>query len=654
MRIGTSVAVLATGCVVLLGATTMIVWRHSEQTLTTKQNELVTKQATAMGVGVAAQVAATRAVYAKQIVGGLKPHGTVFAVNPGEGEAPLPAVFINGVSKALAAKGGKDSVSFVLRSGWNINRKQGIVSDFERRGWENLLEQEASLRAVPVDQRAGRYEPFSERATVPDGSAVMKVMTADLASVASCVSCHNKLEKSAEVLALRGKGPEKRFKLGDLMGSVVTTVPIRGAEAMVADLAATQQAATQRLWIAVITGIVVASGAGFVFGRSLSRRVGIVTAGFQAIAEGDLTRRLEISSKDEIGQIANEFNRFAQSLQTSMEEIRAMAGSVGASSRELASTAGQLASGAEDSKRRSSSSAAAAEEMSVNMSEMATSSERIAVDVKVVADAVEGMTGSVGAIAESAEQAAAVAADAAQLAEDSDAKVRDLGNAADQIGKVIEVIQDIAEQTNLLALNATIEAARAGDAGKGFAVVAAEVKELARQTASATQDINGRIKGIQQSSGEATRVIGEIGGVVRKMHEFSRRIAEAVEQQSGTTKEIARTISGSSSAVNAVSSGVAESASASREITENIAHLDQAASQTAEGAASTKHAGAQLSELSERLESLVSRFRVERYDDEEEDRTHGDETVAESNQWDENGHDAEGDLLVTASQRHSS
>jgi len=213
-------------------------------------------------------------------------------------------------------------------------------------------------------------------------------------------------------------------------------------------------------------------------------------------------------------------------------------------------------------------------------------------------------------VSKSAERAAGVADNAAQLVSTSNSQIGELGGAADEIGKVIEVIQDIAEQTNLLALNATIEAARAGDAGKGFAVVATEVKELAKQTASATEDIRKRIKGIQGSSGRAVKSISDISDVVKQVNELSRMIASAVEEQSITTKEIARNMVQSSTAAQMVSRGVAESATATHEITRNIVGVDQAARQSAQGAAQTQTTGRELSSVAEQLQGLVGQFKV--------------------------------------------
>lgn len=198
-----------------------------------------------------------------------------------------------------------------------------------------------------------------------------------------------------------------------------------------------------------------------------------------------------------------------------------------------------------------------------------------------------------------------------ELAEVSNAKVGDLGTAADEIGKVIEVIQDIAEQTNLLALNATIEAARADEAGRGFAVVATEVKELAKQTASATDNIRRRIEAIQSSTDEAVDSIRSISDIISDVNEVARTIASAVEEQSITTKQIAGNVSQTASAAEVVSRSVSESATASREITESISRVDQGLNRTASGASQTKSAGEGLQQLATEMQELVGLFRLE-------------------------------------------
>ncbi|MCK4660729.1 MAG: cache domain-containing protein [Phycisphaerae bacterium] len=328
------------------------------------------------------------------------------------------------------------------------------------------------------------------------------------------------------------------------------------------------------------------------------------------VADGDLTQQIDIDQKDEIGLLAKALNGMVENLQKTMRNLTDNAQTLAGSSTELSATATQLAGGAEETTSQSATVASAAEEMSTNMNNMAASTEQMSTNVKTVASAVEEMTASIGEVAKNAEQAAGVADEASRLAQTSNENIGQLGAAADEIGKVIETIQDIAEQTNLLALNATIEAARAGDAGKGFAVVATEVKELAKQSADATEDIRKRIEGIQGSTGTAVQSIGEISEVIKKVNEVSRTIASAVEEQSITTKEIAQNVAQTATAAETVSTGVAESAVASQEITKTIAGVDQAARQTAEGAAQTQTAGGELSKLGEQLQSLVGQFKV--------------------------------------------
>jgi len=329
-----------------------------------------------------------------------------------------------------------------------------------------------------------------------------------------------------------------------------------------------------------------------------------------AEGEGDLTKRLDDSGKDELAEVARWFNQFVSKLQGIIRDIATNAQTLSGSSTELSATATELASGAEETTTQSQTAASAAEEVSTNMTNVSASVEEMTTNVKTVASAVEEMTASISEIARNAGQASSVAGGAAKLAKTSNESVGQLGTAADEIGKVIETIQDIAEQTNLLALNATIEAARAGDAGKGFAVVATEVKELAKQTAIATEDIRGRIEAIQESTSGAVTSIGQISEVIQEVNDVSQVIASAVEEQSITTKEIAQNISQTSDAAAAVSSGIADSATATQEISRNITGVNDAAKQTAQGATQTQVAGSELSKLSEGLQSLVGQFKV--------------------------------------------
>jgi methyl-accepting chemotaxis protein len=608
MKLSAKVTLLSCASIFILGVGVAYVWYNAEKSLSTKQKELVDSQALATGISVAQQVAATRAIYAKNIVGELKPKGVKFSQNPQEGEAPLPAVFVNNISQKLSDAVGQDGPTFVLRSGWNLNPDQGMTSEFETEGWQHLLENEAEAVDLPPEERASRYSPYNKRITV-DGVPVMQVMTPDLASVPSCVNCHNKLEQTADVLAMRGTDEPKVFQLGDLMGAVVTTVPLAKAEAIVSDLAAAQAATSTKLWSVIGIGFALAFIVSLVLGKSIARRFNSVTSVLQNM-EGDLTQRLDDTQKDEIGDLSRWFNSYLEKLHGVISKIVGHTHSLAQSSEQLQSSAGDMAKGANETSTQSSTVASAAEEMSINMKNMADTSENVSGNVKSVSAAVEEMSSSIQEVSKNAEQAAQVADQAAELTQVSNEKIGQLGSAADEIGKVIEVIQDIAEQTNLLALNATIEAARAGDAGKGFAVVATEVKELAKQTADATENISQRISAIQNTTGESVEAIAKISEVIQKVNQVSKTITTTVEQQSDATSEIAKNITQAADATQAVSTGISETASASQEITQSISSVDQATTRTNQGATQTQQAGQALAQLAEELRNQVSQFKV--------------------------------------------
>jgi methyl-accepting chemotaxis protein len=349
------------------------------------------------------------------------------------------------------------------------------------------------------------------------------------------------------------------------------------------------------------------------------REVSELSGVLQAIANGDLTLDYQVAPGDEdtldvrsvFSNIATAVNSMGDKLRGLIRNLTSNASQLSSTSTQLSSTANDLASGAEETTGQSATVAAAAEEMSTNMTNMAASTEEMTANVQSVAKAVDELTASITEIARTAEQASTIARSATELTESSNQTIGQLGQAAEEIGKVIEVIQDIAEQTNLLALNATIEAARAGEAGKGFAVVATEVKELARQTADATQDIRVRIEGIQSSTKEAVRSIANVGEAIQQVNSTSATIASAVEEQSITTKEIAANVNQTASATTMVSTGVAECASACSEISRNIVGVDEAAKQTSQGASQTQTVGAQLSELAHELQSIVGQFKVD-------------------------------------------
>lgn len=253
-----------------------------------------------------------------------------------------------------------------------------------------------------------------------------------------------------------------------------------------------------------------------------------------------------------------------------------------AAAEELSATASQMASNAQKTSSESTNASAAAEQVTRGVQAVATNTEEMAASIKE--------------IAKSSSEAATVSKETMARAQATNQTITQLGVSSQEIGNVIKVISSIAQQTNLLALNATIEAARAGDAGKGFAVVANEVKELAKQTAKATDDITNKIGTIQKDSQGAVDAIGEIAKVIEKLNGISTSIAAAVEEQSATTNEVSRVVMESSKGVEG--------------ITETIKVVSTTAQQGSAGATQTLEAARGMSQLAEKLKDLVKKIRV--------------------------------------------
>jgi len=609
MKIKTQISLLTVGCVTFLGVAIGLVWLRADQRIREMQDQLVTNQAVRIGKTIAQQVAATRATYSRDIVAQLKPQGVTFSQTPADGEAPLPAVFIGHVSARMKEEAGEDAASFVLRSAWNVNPEQGLDTDFETNGWQHLLQQDQAGK-----KKSAEFDPFWQRGILADGSEVIRVMTPDLASSQSCVDCHNRLEQSPEIRTQRGATPLKQFALGDLMGAVVTSVPIAESQAIVSELADTQAAVSLQIWAVVGIGLASAVFASLFIGRRIGGPISRATAYAKSIAGGNLDDRYEIVAHGEVGELAAAMDEMRDNLAVLVEQLTDNSEVLGSAAGQLTESSVSLADDAYQATEQSSAVAAAAEEMSVNMNNMAQSTEDVSGTVKQLAQSIEEMKSTIVEMAANASKSADVADQAASLVEVSSTKIGDLGTAANEIGKVIEVIQDIAEQTNLLALNATIEAARAGEAGKGFAVVATEVKELAKQTAAATEDIRKRIEGIQGSTGEAVRAIEKISDVIHNVNEVSSTMAAAVEEQSVTTRQIAENVAHTALAAESVATGVRECAGASGEITQNIARVDNVLRDTADGVRQSKAAGDKFNELASRIRSLIGRFKRARTD----------------------------------------
>jgi methyl-accepting chemotaxis protein len=339
------------------------------------------------------------------------------------------------------------------------------------------------------------------------------------------------------------------------------------------------------LTIAVTTFAAVGSGifVAVFLSRGIAGATRSVLAQAEAIAAGDLTRDdLKVRSQDELGDLTTAINKMSGGLKRMILAITENAIQVANASEELNTTSQQITANCEETSAQADVVSKAAQSVSQNL--------------QTVASGAEEMGASIKEIAKNATEAAKVATSAVKVAESTTATVSRLGDSSTEIGQVIKVITSIAQQTNLLALNATIEAARAGEAGKGFAVVANEVKELAKETAKATEDISRKIEAIQTDTKAAVDAIASISGVINQINDISSTIATAVEEQNATTNEMSRNVS--------------EAAQGSSEIASNITGVAEAAEGTSRGSADTQKAAHELVQMSSQLRGLVEQFKL--------------------------------------------
>jgi methyl-accepting chemotaxis protein len=417
---------------------------------------------------------------------------------------------------------------------------------------------------------------------------------------------------SPEAVALAmGEGVDK---FDSMRGHINKLTEIVDADAAAAGSGAASAFNRLKMILAAITfGSILVGGALTMFiSNGITSPLGRMIHMLRDIAEGegDLTRRIADQSGTETQELAEWFNLFVGRVHSIIKDVAQNSGQLNAASGNLLNLAGNLKNSSTMMTGKSNTVAAAAEQMSANMNSVAAAMEEFAVNIGTVATSSEEMTSTIEEISTSTGKAKVITGQAVAAAGKASVQVNELGVAAQDIGKVTETIAAISSQTNLLALNATIEAARAGEAGRGFAVVANEIKELAQQTARATEEIRDKIQGIQQTTGQTVLEIGQISTVIHDVDTIVGSIAAAVEEQSVTTRDIAGNVGQASTGVQQVNENIAQADTVIRSIAKDVAAVSTSSEEVASTAQSMHEHSGTLATLAGNLDSVVNTFKI--------------------------------------------
>jgi methyl-accepting chemotaxis protein len=526
----------------------------------------------------AKQFKTIRGYYTKNIISKAKKDGNLkpsFDHKTMEKGIPLPATFIHDVSELLA----KSDTQIKLTSPYPFpNRANRKLDDFQQNAWE-VLSKDPKQTYVRNDTINGRE--------------VVRVGIADTMVAQGCVNCHNS----------RADTPKDDWKLGQTRGvlEIVSAIDVQLARGSVIS--------RNLIIILAILGLIMTAIAVY-FARTVANPIRNLVEVVGDLAAGNTEIEVPgVNRKDEVGLIGQAVEVFRQNTveKNRLETERATASENASAekhdmlnkmAKEFQSSVGEVVSAVSAASTELQSSAQSmtgtADHTSEQSSNVAAAAERASVNVQTVSSAAEELSASIGEIKNQVTQSSDISQQAVEAVNQTNAKVKGLAEAADKIGEVVQMITDIAEQTNLLALNATIEAARAGEAGKGFAVVASEVKNLANQTAKATDEIGGQISGIQTATQDSVDAIEGIGSIVNQINDIAIAINSSVEEQGSATQEIAR--------------NTEEAANGTQDVTSNIVLVTQAAGETGQSASDVLEASGELSLQAEKLRSEIDHF----------------------------------------------
>jgi methyl-accepting chemotaxis protein len=325
---------------------------------------------------------------------------------------------------------------------------------------------------------------------------------------------------------------------------------------------------------------------------------------------GDLTQRIKTKGDDELAEMGTLFNQFIEQQHNLIKDITRASQSVVTNAGSISQSISTITTSAEKVSGQSNNVASASEFASDKINSISSATEEMSTSISTIVASIEEMSASLNEVAKNCQHESQIASTANTQARTTHTDISQLQITSKEIGKVIDIINDIADQTNLLALNATIEAASAGDAGKGFAVVASEVKELARQTTQATEQIRNQIEKMQLDTDKAVVAIDKITTTIDNINLISQTIAASVEEQSVTVNEIARTIAGTSDAANNVAQNVAESAKGLNEISGSIHEIKNATSNTAQNLTEVQQNTESLLDLASKMDTTIKKFKV--------------------------------------------
>ena len=505
--------------------------------------------------------------------------------------ATISGIVVGGLAVTTVRSMNKDAAAAQHRSLESLNASGTFAKNIEGFGGNmSALQLYPSLAAQIQEGLAANKKAVEDAlatlgkdlATAPSGPAVVAKAKTDWEAFMAFIAAPRPSGPTAE--ADLAAGLQQYTTLYGALGADQTALQKAAsaqAEASIKDEARRGNTATWYIVVVLGIGVVVS----LLIGARLVGRLRYAVQGVlhvaEGLADGDLTRTSNVTSKDEVGRMAGALDRGIARLREDVVQLAGTATILQTASQQLTSVSQTVDSTASEASAQAGAVASAATEVSNNL--------------QIVSAGSGEMGESIRAISESTSEATTVAAQAVQVATATNATVARLGESSTQIATVVKVITAIAEQTNLLALNATIEAARAGEAGKGFAVVASEVKDLAQETARATEDIVGRVRTIQSDTDSAVSAIAEISTVIERINDIQAAIASAVEEQAATTQEMNRTL--------------ANAAEGAGNIAVTISGVSDATRRTTDTMGDTRRAADELAGMSTQLRELVSRFR---------------------------------------------